>query len=288
MKIKEIGAFILMALLTTTVGCQNDEEEDYKPSPSNTSRIVITDEMRTGFEPMRLLGEWTLQKSQFKNAPQFTEPVKIYFYPDNKAYVDVPEDFDYFMESGVYSYTYKPKNSWCDSSYFELRKGNKVYTGNMTMNYLLLNKPADAGFFMKLVCEYSREQSPDNAIPHFFNHLASNPQMIAESRNEHILAINNMEEFKAAIKTETELPQIDFSRYTLVIGWIYYPTKELTFEKLEIQNDAGECKFKVRISSKDKTGCVIGGIDSYVLIWRLFPKFEGDNVSMEVEDARKQ
>ena len=141
---------------------------------------------------------------------------------------------------------------------------------------------------MKLVCEYPVNNRQTTRFLTSSTTWLPTPQMIAESRNEHILAINNMEEFKAAIKTETELPQIDFSRYTLVIGWIYYPTKELTFEKLEIQNDAGEYKFKVRISSKDKTGCVIGGIDSYVLIWRLFPKFEGDNVSMEVEDARKQ
>ena len=282
----------LLAFMAVTVSCGSDDEESFEPSPYDPKCIKLTEEMLTGFEYMGLLGEWTLQKSRFENAPQFTEPVKVFFYPDGTAFVYVPDDFDYFMESGKYTYTYSRKNCIYDGVAFKLRKGDKVYTGGMTFNSLHIYKPDDADWKMGMVCDYHRERTTENEIPFFFNDLAHNYGWGLEQSEMAIHSINSMDELRSLVNIESELPQIDFNRYTLVLGWYFNRDRKFTFDKLDIIKSDSEYLFKVHLNYVDVSygitgsmGCVIDYTDSFVLIWRLMPKFEGGDVTLQVEDT---
>ena len=296
MKEKVIWRLCLLAVLAMTVGCQSDDEEEFVPGREQPFSAMIPENVVTGFERMGLQGEWTLQKSRFENAPQFTEPVKVFFYPDGTAFVYVPDDFDYFMESGKYTYnTYSRKNCIYDGVAFKLRKGDKVYTGGMAFNSLHIYKPDDADWKMGMVCDYHRERTTENEIPFFFNDLAHNYGWGLEQSEMAIHSINSMDEFRSLVNIESELPQIDFNRYTLVLGWYFNRDRKFTFDKLDIIKSDSEYLFKVHLNYVDVSygitgsmGCVIDYTDSFVLIWRLMPKFEKESVRLEVEETPEE
>lgn len=285
MRKKMYWGIALLAFMAVTVSCSSDDEESFEPSPYDPKCIKLTEEMLTGFEYMGLLGEWTLQASKIEMAPKFTEPVKIFFYSSGMAMVEVPEDFGYFLEPGMYSYTVERRHNSYDSLGFTLKKGDKVYTGGMGLNSLHINRPESVDFKMGSLCNYNREQTTENEIPYFFYDLVFNLNWLDGARGEEIHAVNNMEELRAVIHCDCVLPQIDFSRYTLVMGWYYDHNKELVLDKLEIENRTGGYDFKMCVSSLMYTGCVIGGLGSFVMFWRLLPKFEGGDVTLQVEDT---
>ena len=285
MRKKMYWGIALLAFMTVTVSCGSDDDESFEPSPYDPKCIKLTEEMLTGFEYMGLLGEWTLQASKFEMAPKFTEPVKIFFYSSGMAMVEVPEDFGYFLEPGMYSYTVERRHRSYDSLGFTLKKGNQEYTGGMGLNYLRIDKPKSADFKMSYLCEYARERTAENEIPYFFYDLVQNLNWLDGARNEEIHAVNDMEELRVLIHNDCVLPQIDFNRYTLVMGWYFDFDKLLVLDKLEIENRTGGYDFKMCISSQRHSGCGSSGLEGYVFFWRLLPKFEGGDVTLQMEET---
>ncbi len=96
------------------------------------------------------------------------------------------------------------------------------------------------------------------------------------SDKDECYVINNLQELKNIYHGEASLPEINFKRYTLVIG--QQVTSKVTYpmikQFLEFHND--QCQLKLYVPNYD------GEIETtqYIYHWALYPKFKSDGISV--------
>ena len=131
--------------------------------------------------------------------------------------------------------------------------------------------------------------APDELSAFFESYLPA----VSHSRNTSFLfvdsqechVINNMKEFEAITNVSTVLPEIDFEKYTLIIGHIEKGYASYTFEKQEIYIDPDKVTLVVTLRKFSGNGepYIYHPEDTYYDFWGLYEKISG-NVSMTIRE----
>ena len=93
---------------------------------------------------------------------------------------------------------------------------------------------------------------------------------------ENCHVINSRQEFEQADKGNQELPDVDFSRYTLIIGWTFGENGTFKLEDVTLR-DKGDCyELETRVRPNAGGDGTQAHINFYY--WRLYPKLEKKNI----------
>ena len=276
----------LLATMAMTIGCQKDDEEEYTPTTVDLKSAKLTEEMRTGFEFMGLLGEWTIKDKHRREQPEMSSPVKLYFHESGQVLVEVPDNLDYFLKSGIYTYTFEPiVVGSCGGGRVQLKRGNETIEGSVLLNELSF-RVEDR--IMKMINSFTRERTIENDIPFFFGWKEALPFISGDSEHQNeygrLHVVNSQEELKHIYYGDEELPQIDFNRYTLIVAWVHDSSKDMTLDKVELKKNGQGYDFNLSMTSKKHYGCVVG-YENHLMPWRLYPKLDSNNVSLHVEET---
>ena len=95
-------------------------------------------------------------------------------------------------------------------------------------------------------------------------------------RHNEICVINSREELAAIYTGEEDIPDIDFSKYTLLIGHVITPDTGHTISRLELTEKDGQKTLYVYVHEWDSGLTVI----TPVLYWGLYPKFPQHQVNV--------
>lgn len=87
-------------------------------------------------------------------------------------------------------------------------------------------------------------------------------------KNEHSI-INSQEKLAALYKGEKQLPDIDFSKYTLLVGHVLTSHSGYLLDRIELTKKENWCTLNVYIHELDEGLAVI----TPILYWGLYPKF---------------
>ena len=130
--------------------------------------------------------------------------------------------------------------------------------------------------------EIKNREKDDNVLAsfYFFNEQLPigkrSETFFVNSDMDECYVINNLQELKNIYHGEASLPEINFNRYTLVIG--QQVTSKVTYpvikQFLEFHND--KCQLKLYVPNYD------GEIETtqYIYHWALYPKFNSDGISV--------
>jgi hypothetical protein len=94
------------------------------------------------------------------------------------------------------------------------------------------------------------------------------------------IIINNEEEFKEAYTGDLNLPYIDFSKYTLVIGKIYLSAGTFINDMSIRQIDNNKVTLAINCIIDSKGSYI--SVDYYEYYWKLFPKFHASEIMVKI------
>jgi hypothetical protein len=96
---------------------------------------------------------------------------------------------------------------------------------------------------------------------------------------EKCLIINSEQEFREAYKGDKELPKVDFSKYTLVVGCSWGSDTSFSFDDFEMvdKGDSYQLNLTLNHNVHPDYGAFCVVVDIY--FWRLYPKMESKLVS---------
>ena len=96
------------------------------------------------------------------------------------------------------------------------------------------------------------------------------------------IAINNEEDFKEAYTGDLNLPAIDFSKYTLIIGKIYLSAGTFIDNMSIKQTNPAKTTLYINCIIDTTPGGGYIGIMYWGYYWKLFPKFNASKINVEI------
>ena len=110
----------------------------------------------------------------------------------------------------------------------------------------------------------------NNNIEHktFFNH--------GNYDEERVLIINSREEFQSAYMGTNTLPEVDFSRYTLVLGRTWGNDTSCFLDKIILRDTSAYYELDAKLLHYVDIGAYSVVVNIYY--WRLYPKLEKKNI----------
>ena len=102
----------------------------------------------------------------------------------------------------------------------------------------------------------------------------------ADPEEEKCLIINSEQEFREAYKGDKELPDVDFSKYTLVVGRSWDNDTSYFFDDFEMvdKGDSYQLDLTLNHNVHPDYGAFCVVVD--IFFWRLYPKMESKPVSL--------
>ena len=128
------------------------------------------------------------------------------------------------------------------------------------------------------VTEFFNEALPEKGHSNsFFCHLDTNIHMIVPIWENFVYVINNREQLEDFYQGDKELPEIDFRKYTLIIGQQMMPGFGfyLTKKELTLSNDGLILTLYTRNDNE-----VIPDALQHLYFWDLYPKLSQTKVSV--------
>lgn len=107
-----------------------------------------------------------------------------------------------------------------------------------------------------------------NSHTTFFEH--------GEWNSEECLLINSHEEFQAAYKGTKQLPDIDFSKYTLIIGRTWGEDSSVWLDHIELKDLGKMYQMEVFVS---KTPGIALTVITHIMYWQLYPKMSSKPIT---------
>ena len=106
--------------------------------------------------------------------------------------------------------------------------------------------------------------------------------------------INNEEDFQDAYTGDLNLPTIDFSKYTLIIGKIFLSAGTFIDNMSIRQTNPAKATLFISCIIDTTPGTAYLGIIHWYYYWKLFPKFDASEINVkisqeygEVDDSKK-
>ena len=99
------------------------------------------------------------------------------------------------------------------------------------------------------------------------------------SKSVIVRSINSREEFEQAYNGKYELPDIDFSKYTLLVGMVNSLNSGETLGTVRLWDREGNYELQVVINKNVNPTGVYGLIITPLFFWKLYPKFPTSNLT---------
>lgn len=134
----------------------------------------------------------------------------------------------------------------------------------------------------------SCKNDEENRIFYFFN--GPNGQLpigkrsnsfFVDSNKDVCYVINSIQELKSIYKGDKDLPEIDFKRWTLVIGQMVEPDAFYPVFKQELKFKDNKCQLTLYVPELDEVN--LKGVSyktQYLYYWALYPKFNTAGISV--------
>lgn len=248
--------------------------EDYTDDP------IFDQEIKTELVDKSQLPEWLADYiNHLEYVPEGqdlpTEPSGIYrFKWNNRFFYEVYSPSQTMMYSDLYLDDGTPVQL-VESDYKSLTDNARDWT----IVYLLQpsHQPSRNTVYPVETHEYDSFFETTMSYPRYF-------RFDMYKIGEYVYTINSEEQLKSELSIITCLhwPQIDFSKYTLVIGRV--PAyRQKTLRRHEIITDGQESTLRLYFERKLQMGEFMSGDTiEYRPFWALYPKMEGKKLNMEV------
>lgn len=94
------------------------------------------------------------------------------------------------------------------------------------------------------------------------------------------LIINSEQAFREAYKGDKELPVVDFSQYTLIIGRTWGNDSSFSLDHFEMTDDGSNYQINVTLNRNINPNLGAYGAITDILFWRLYPKMDSKPVNI--------
>lgn len=273
----------LLATMMLATAC-NSDDDNVDPAVKNfVESTTFSDEELTGFKPLGIQGEWEMpvyyvieNATEGVGGTNTAKTATLFFNDKGKVRVVASHDDAFFLPTGVYDYAVDEYNH-------ELVMNGTRFSYDITRGYLtVVYSDSKRSYDHSFV----RKPSGETAVPGFFEQFENREayKMQPFEYNEWrtaFHAINSQEELGQLLVTDKTIPQIDFSRYTLVSGNITI-YQGMIVKGMELQEEDGIYRLHIYIDNYNPHGYGTQEPRAY-FYWRLYPKLDKE-VSMQIEE----
>jgi hypothetical protein len=150
------------------------------------------------------------------------------------------------------------------------------FGGDSEGTEIVLN-PIEEGDGLDAITDFFRKEfgKDEDEKPFDFKNNLSNEE-------NPCIAINNEEDFKEAYTGDFNLPAIDFSKYTLIIGKIYLSAGKFIDNMSIKQTNPAKTTLYINCIIDTTPGGGYIGIMYWGYYWKLFPKFNASKINVEI------
>ena len=270
----------LLAVMLTAVSCGSDEDEIDPAVKNFVESTTFTDEELTGFEPLGIQGEWEMPTYYVIEGgiggiggTATEKSATLFFNNQGKVRVLASDDDAFFKPTGVYDYSFNPKESM-------LTIDGTLFHANIQYGYLNIHYPYDSQQYGRGL---KRKATNQTAVADFFDFYLKDryfamADSIVEGQHYSLNVVNSQEELQKLYSGDMKLPDIDFNRYTLLMGYIFFPSRGTYPSSFELTEKDGQYTYDIRLVTnlQDMNTC-----DAWTYYyWRLYPKLSSKEVKV--------
>ena len=280
-----------------------DSTDNNSETPSNNPTVVYLDTellksmspeemVKRGFRLMGLQGSWTMETFSLRTSQHIDEGITFTFDEEGTLKVENLLGTDYLLPAGNYSYVDnlddETRLTIDGTKYVSYVRGNTLYIG--TIGGYIEDKDYNA------LCYLHRQRTAQNEIPYFFAEELNDP--VWDSHGERIgggfidsmtvhfrdkeafYVVNSKQELERIYNGKTPIPDIDFSSYTLLLGFVYLNDSSYHLSDIGLRDSGNQYALDVSVLHYVHQGAFFGITKGYY--WRLYPKLDKEVVANKI------
>ena len=267
----------------------NTDEHGDESGLSDYEKSILTtmtneEKIKTGFMSMPLKDCWDMETILQHQFIRLDKGITYTFDGKGKLKVEnLLNVKDYLVSVG--DHTYDDSNI----SSQKLLIDNQEFGASILGNILTIWDVKDS--YNNISCSFHRQRTSQNEIPYFFAEELNTPGVNSKGQRvgggfydalttdpngewEKFYVINSQKELQGIYNGNTAMPTIDFSRYTLLIGFTSHFHADNISEPIGVHvRDAGE-EYVLDVPVTHYASPYSQILDTKAYYWRLFPKFQ--------------